>query len=375
MVREAMANREATIVVATEIYLHGETQTDTGCLRPHKSRRSGFTLIEVALAFAILSIVLVVSYQILTNILQTERLVSRQSTPEKVGQGILALIQHDLLSVTYRNLGERVFIVYENGQPPDAQDEIHFITTRDPIMPDTLGGQLEPGGSEAYNEKFHSLLAISYRLQETSSGASDRFFTLFRSENVDFDLLDPFHSRTGGNLSYEIYDKIKSFSVECFDGREWFADWDSQIRLEEEQLDEFELLEEEERFGRVSAAIPEDDVKARKRRLESEEDEFMPFTPQLLPPSAVPVAIRISITILAGDEKGVYTDEEGFGELKEYTYSTIVPIITAMRIPLSSNEELSELSQRMKEDYLENDDSELNPLGGSGVRNERFQDN
>jgi prepilin-type N-terminal cleavage/methylation domain-containing protein len=329
-----------------------------GSWRPawrRRCARAGFTLIEVVISIAILATVLTLAYRILVNILDTERLVARLSTPEKIGTSILSLLQKDLLSVTYRKLPPRVFLGINNGEPPAAADELNFITARDPIAPETIGGQLQSGGSDAFgDERYRTLTAVSWKTMETP-GMQRGVLTLFRIENVDFDSADPFQSARGGGMGYEVYDKVRSFSVEYFDGLEWFAEWDSQQRLEEEAalLEEGALGAGDSNIENVTASLAGGSKSGEQMAsdllkqgsagagtgLEGEDGAT-----QLLPPAAVPVAVRITVTILAGDEKGAYTDERGFGDFKEFTYSTIVPIPTAIRIPLSSDEELQELS-------------------------------
>lgn len=315
-------------------------------------RRSGFTLIEVILAIVILATVLTLAYRILHNILETERIVSRLSTPEKIGQGILSILRRDLLGVTHRHLGERVFQVYDNGEFERARDEIEYITTRNPIMPETLGGQFEGGASDAIgDEGIRSIVAVRWFLQETPGASEADILTLFRQENVEFEGVDPFASPTGNGVAFEIYDKVRGFSIECFDGYEWLPVWDSQTRLMAE-AEEAEALAAEEAGG-VGVSKPLEDSAG-----PGEPDEMMATTPTVLPPAAVPVAVRITITLLAGDEKGVYTDETGFGGLKEYTYSSVVPILTAMRIPLSSDEELAMLDEEMGEEGAMDEDED-----------------
>ncbi|MBI4586207.1 MAG: prepilin-type N-terminal cleavage/methylation domain-containing protein [Planctomycetes bacterium] len=301
------------------------------------SRRRGFTLVEIVVALTLLATVLTLSYQILTNILETERVVARLSTPEKIGQGILSMLRRDLLGTVYRNQGERVFQVFDNGMGNRARDELQYLTTVSPILLETLSGQLERGGTDAAtSEGYASTTAVYWVLRDTPNARASGAMTLFRQESVNFHGVDPFSS---GGLNYEVYDKVVGFSVECFDGFEWFPTWDSQTRL---NLEAEELAAQAESTGaagsnlnRASAPVTSGQAPADPAAMSAPEEE----EDQVLPPAAVPVAVRISITILAGDEKGAYTDASGTGAFKEFTYSTIIPVLTALRIPLTRDEE------------------------------------
>ncbi len=306
-------------------------------LRMTLRRSRGFTLIEVVLAIAILATVLTLSYRILVNILQTERTVSRKSTPEKIGQAIIALVQKDLLGVIYRHLGESVFHVIDGGETPDAQDRVQFFTTKNPILLELLGGQFETGGSDEYSIGLRGITPVEYSLEANVGTRNASVYTLFRHEFSEWDAADPFNGR---RVSYEVYDKVRSLSVECFDGREWWPLWDSRVRLEEEALAlEAEQENPQGTINSVTAQLPG------SRAPSDTLAEQAAMTPEVLPPAAVPVAVRITIVVLVGDEKGAFTDEAGFGEFKEYKYSAVVPILPAMRIALSSDDELAALGE------------------------------
>ena len=68
---------------------------------PAGSRRGGFTLIEVVIALGMLVMVLVMSYQIFSNCIDTERRVIEITVPEKVGEGILTLMRKDLAGAVF----------------------------------------------------------------------------------------------------------------------------------------------------------------------------------------------------------------------------------------------------------------------------------
>ena len=112
---------------------------------PAGSRQTGFTLIEVVIALFMLAMVLVMSYQIFSNCINTERKIIEITVPEKVGEGILTLMRRDLAGAVFKGcteaLDNQVFVGLDNpGQDGDA-DSIYFVTTVDPTpREDTLIG-------------------------------------------------------------------------------------------------------------------------------------------------------------------------------------------------------------------------------------------
>lgn len=303
------------------------------------------------MALSLLATVLVMSYQILSNVLETERVVAKLSTPEKIGQGILTLVRKDLMGAVYQNMGERVFQVIDGGEGNWARDELQFFTTVATINPDNLAGNQTDVEEALYDvpEESTNVTAVHWFLQESNARTETQLFTLFRRENNLFGAEDPFS--TGGGIAYEVYDKVRGFSVEVFDGYEWQVAWESQMNLQFEA----ERQAEEEASGGTSnlqgvaagAGVDPDS-------LAGTESDLATLQEQLEPPAAIPVAVRISVTFLAGDEKGAYVqDESTSGEFEEFTYTTIVRILTSMRVPLEL------------EDNLESGD--LGGLGGEGA--------
>ena len=339
-----------------------ETRVRSGFPGRHTARRGprGFTLIEVVIAITILATVLTMAYTILSKILDSEKTISRMSTPEKIGGGILSVIRRDLMSTVFNNLGEEVFQVIDGGEDESAQDEIEFFSTVPPLNPETLGGQFDdfnnPDLGNSNQDVFYSgVTAVRYFLRPTPYATGEQLYTLFRSENIDIGTQDPF---VDGGISYEIYDRVRSLNIECFDGFEWWTVWFSQESLEREQLEKEELAAlqaDRDTIGNARNITERNDREPDQSKNASRtgnragtdelDDEFGndpldQFYESLLPPVAIPVAVRVSITFLAGDEKGAYVKSGSLtGELEEYTFSTVIPLLTAMRVPLKSEED------------------------------------
>jgi prepilin-type N-terminal cleavage/methylation domain-containing protein len=80
------------------------------------NRDRGFTLIELVLVMTLLIMVLSVSYGLIVDCLEADRTIERLTAPEKVGEGVLALMREDLSGTIWRHLGTRVFFIHDNGR-------------------------------------------------------------------------------------------------------------------------------------------------------------------------------------------------------------------------------------------------------------------
>ena len=345
-------------MVNSRVIAAPEPRARSRFLSRHTARRGprGFTLIEVVIAITILATVLTMAYTILSKILDSEKTISKMSTPEKIGGGILSVIRRDLMSTVFHNLGEEVFQVIDGGEDESAQDEIEFYSTVPPLNPETLGGQFDdfnnPDLGASNQDVFYSgVTAIRYFLRPTPYATGEQLYTLFRSENIDISTQEPF---VDGGISYEIYDRVRSLNIECFDGFDWWTVWFSQESLEREQLEKEELAAlqaDRDTIGNARNITEGDDREpdrssnASRTGTDELDDEFGndpldQFYESLMPPVAIPVAVRVSITFLAGDEKGAYVKSGSLtGELEEYTFSTVIPLLTSMRVPLKSEED------------------------------------
>jgi len=312
--------------------------------RDRRPARSGaFTLIELIVALVILVIVLGMAYRILENSLRTEQWIEKENLPEKVGQGIMTLIRRDLEGTIHQDLGtDQVFEVIDGGSGEQARDEIHFYTTVEKTpLEDPAGRSLDP------QEDERSITAVSYFLKENQKG----LFTLFRRE-ASASEADPFQGANG--INYEIYDKVKSLSILCFDSQidreaveiPWLEVWDSRQRI---QLAQEDVTAQEEAAAtgipRVSpkagASTPTAATTAAAAKSLDGSAEGSPTEEQVLPPAAIPMAVRVEVTICAGDERGLFKDKSGNPIIR--TFSTLVPLLSAVRIPLTLEEDATSL--------------------------------
>jgi hypothetical protein len=165
-------------------------------------------------------------------------------------------------------------------------------------------------------------------------------------------------------MNYEVYDKVRYFSVECFDGWSWTTDWDSNARIEEEQnyLASVEA-DSEGRIARVSDPQRTSDAQktssARRSSIPGISTPGVAPTemeePTVLPPAGVPVAVRVEISVYVYAGNKVERDAQGNPLAK--TYSTTVPLLVAQRIPIQMDDQ-----QSMGEEGSPTDEDKRNPL-------------
>jgi hypothetical protein len=279
-----------------------------------------------------LVLVLTVSYKLILDCLEADRIIDKVTLPEKVGDGILSLLRNDLAGVMYRNLGRRIFFVADNGVGYDSTDEIRFITTVEPTPREEAGY-----GESVTVAELRTIMGVSYFLRPSQDRDLDvPAFTLFRKEMVELDEMEPLASL---GVAYEIYDKVAYLSIECFDGWGWYQDWDSEMRIEQELLD---LEAEAAAMNSGGVARVSDPQGASASTVTtpgvSPYEEEGGLGSELLPPAAIPLAVRVEVGIYVATRSGVELDYDGSPLIK--TYSTIVPILSAQRLAMEFEEGL-----------------------------------
>ncbi|MBN1442388.1 MAG: prepilin-type N-terminal cleavage/methylation domain-containing protein [Planctomycetes bacterium] len=292
--------------------------------------KRGFTLVELVIVLAMLVVVLSVSYQILNNCVECEKMVERWSQPEKVGDGILAMMRRDLAGVFFRGMTEplmnQVFVGLSGEGPDGPQDEVRFLTT---VEPTPLGIDTSRRWDER-PEELRTITVVGYFLQPNPKIAGYNALRLYRKEITDFLAGTPMEAP---GLNFEIYDKVKSLDFEYYDGYEWLTAWSSEEQiLAQEQL----LLEE----ARLQEA--QQNQIARVSQQAAAEEEALTETELVLPPAAIPCAVRIVLEIYAGVGDEIFVENN---QPVIRTFRTIVPLFVAQRIGIPPADQLAGLTE------------------------------
>lgn len=263
-------------------------------------RARGFTLIEVILVTALFAMVITVSYQILIETLESEKLVRRDTQKGKVGEAILMLIRRDLQGMVFDGMGRQVFLGENRGDGESAEDRIHFTTTA--AVPPPVEGVEE----WRLEEITRGICAVGYELGPRRGNEGH---TLFR--RVRWDLQEGENPLEGGR-HFPIYPHVLAFSCRFLD-REgvWLDEWKSDERIPE--------AEEETEDPDLVDPTP---------TTEQEGEEEV-----VLDPLPVPLAVEIQLYLLLNDESGILLDPAGKPIVERY--STVVPLLAVevMDIP------------------------------------------
>jgi len=164
-----------------------------------KPGKTGFTLIEVMLSLTLVAVISATTYSVLIATLEAKERVEKASLLNKVGQSILKMISKDLEGMYTKDI-DKPFEGIDDG----TQDYLNFTST-------AASYPNEEGVSS-------NLTEVGYRLEpsETQSG----LFVLLRRESYKIEY-DPLK---GGRV-YEIYDQVKQFNLQYFDGTDWVDTW------------------------------------------------------------------------------------------------------------------------------------------------------
>ncbi len=167
----------------------------------HKTGRSAFTIIEVMIAVAIMSMMLVTILQVLSAVRLTRDRIHNTQETQMAGPIIMDLIMEDLrgIHILGRPSAEHLKVSDRVLYGLDA-DRLDFVTTtssREPLMIDN-------------RLRRSQICEVGYVTR--SNPEDDEFLELFRREGFGVDAA-PFESGTYTFLS----DRVKAFSIEVFD--------------------------------------------------------------------------------------------------------------------------------------------------------------
>lgn len=184
---------------------------------PQRSER-GFTLLEVLVALAIMSLVMVALYSSLNASLQARDTLEREARVARVGPDILDLIEADLHRAWVMDIEDDAVFRGESksidGEPADA---LSFLTTVDSTLTRHIGER----------EVSSDVCETGYRLRRNDSLPDVRELWRRQSFHVDERPLD--------DGTYELlHDRVIAFQVRYFDDvdkeAEERTDWDAAVR-------------------------------------------------------------------------------------------------------------------------------------------------
>jgi len=179
----------------------------------------GFTIVEVMIAVAVMSLMLVSILKVLSAVRLTRDRIHNTQETQLAGPIIMDLIMEDLLGVHVlgRAKADHLRIVDRVRYGLDS-DQLHFVTTTSSREPILIEGKIRRA----------QVCEVSYLAKENPE--DDEFLELYRREDYGVDD-EPYE---GGNYTF-LSNRVKSFSIEIFenDGQdeqpimEWSTDTSS----------------------------------------------------------------------------------------------------------------------------------------------------
>ncbi len=172
-----------------------------GKLAFNRPRRSGFTIVEVMIAVAIMSMMLVAILQVLSAVRLTRDRIHNTQETQMAGPIIMDLITEDLRGIhTLGRPSSEHLKINDRVQYGLDADRIDFVTTtssREPMLID-------------YKLRRSQVCEVGYVTR--SNPDDDEFLELFRREGFGVDEA-PF---VGGTYTF-LSDRVKAFSIEVLD--------------------------------------------------------------------------------------------------------------------------------------------------------------
>jgi general secretion pathway protein J len=189
-------------------------------------RASGFTLIEVVVALAILAALVGMTLQNMTNTVRGRDIVLERLARPKVANAVLSQIVKDLRYLWFGGLTGNAGFSGRGGRVGSFDgDRVDFVTARL-----ARSVPLEEGARQDDDTQRPALSEVGYALRPRDDGTGNE---LWRREDPYVDD-DP---TNGGSYSL-IYDRVRDFNLTYFDrpgvnqkARDKGAeDWDSRIK-------------------------------------------------------------------------------------------------------------------------------------------------
>lgn len=177
---------------------------------PVPSRR-GFTLVELMLAILVLAIMMSLVYGVVVSTVQAAHRVEEITLGTEIGPSILIRIREDLEAALIPGKDGEYFAGYNRSGGGGDRDRVDFVSA-------VMGFGPERDGEEAL---FHGVNEVGYQLRDSSRDPN--YAILYRREDFYIDA-EPLK---GGRLT-ELYDRVRHFNVEYWDGETWRNEWSSK---------------------------------------------------------------------------------------------------------------------------------------------------
>ncbi len=172
-----------------------------------RGRRAGFTLLEVMLTLGILASILAMIYGVLYSTLQTRGKVDEVMERQKLVPALFKALEEDFSTAFLPVPDGKMFVGKDLFLGSTPTDRVDFLAARSSF--------------DAETQTVGDVTEVGYQLKQNE--VNSNWFRLLRREDPSLDD-DPL---SGGSLT-PLHDKVLSFDVQYFDGKDWLKAWDSK---------------------------------------------------------------------------------------------------------------------------------------------------
>ncbi len=177
-----------------------------------KSRETGFTLVELMLAILILAIMMTIIYGVVVSTVEAAHRVEEVTASSEIGPALLTQIRADLEGAFLPKDGE-FFVASSRPNGGFSRDRIDFVSSVIAYGPE----------NELEEPRFHTINEVGYQVLESKTEVGVGI--LYRREDYFIDA-EPLK---GGHL-VELFDRVRSFRLQFYDGEQWRNDWNSKTQ-------------------------------------------------------------------------------------------------------------------------------------------------
>ncbi len=176
-----------------------------------RSGSGGFTLIELLLAILITALIMVAVCGIVLTTVQAEERIEETTLGTELGPVILNQIRQDVEAAFLPDNTKDWFVGLDRQVSSGSRDRLDFVA-----------GVMGFGSDDPQADpKFNSVNEVGYTADENRNHPGE--LILYRREDSFIDD-DPLK---GGHLT-ELYDRMLSFDVQYWNGKEWVVTWSSK---------------------------------------------------------------------------------------------------------------------------------------------------
>jgi len=177
------------------------------------NRRNGFTLLELLVAFAIATLIIIAAYGAFFSLNNAQQVAGNDMMQRRSQRALLDLMRRELSSILYRAGDKKLRFLVEDrdifGKPASG---LSFTCIAPPLY----------GIASDQSMLRYQVLESRERLVLTRSSRD-----YFHDENVP--VMEEQNGVMVDRSSYPVLEELDGFLVECFDGSKWLRNWDTAL--------------------------------------------------------------------------------------------------------------------------------------------------